>query len=100
MFWFSPCICSFSHQNDYLPPEWLPLLELVSGRISNGDQESSILFQLLSSMVEAGDENVAVHIPYIISSMVHAISKLMPANLEPWPQVCLDLLGQSIALCC
>ncbi|XP_030924098.1 importin beta-like SAD2 homolog isoform X1 [Quercus lobata] len=74
-------------ENDYAPPEWLPLLEGVIGRISNEDEESSILFQLLSSVVEAGDETVAVHIPYIVSSLVGAISKWIPANLEPWPQV-------------
>lgn len=81
----------FLFQNDYAPPEWLPLLEGVIGRISNEDEESSILFQLLSSVVEAGDETVAVHIPYIVSSLVGAISKWIPANLEPWPQVCVDL---------
>lgn len=80
-----------SLQNDYAPPEWLPLLEGVIGRISNEDEESSILFQLLSSVVEAGDETVVVHIPYIVSSLVGAISKWIPANLEPWPQVCVDL---------
>nr|XP_023883800.1 uncharacterized protein LOC111996099 isoform X2 [Quercus suber] len=74
-------------ENDYAPPEWLPLLEGVIGRISNEDEESSILFQLLSSVVEAGDETVVVHIPYIVSSLVGAISKWIPANLEPWPQV-------------
>lgn len=81
-----------SLQNDYAPPEWLPLLEVVIGRIGNGDEESSLLFQLLSSIVEAVDENVAVHIPYIVSALVGTITKLIPANPEPWPQVCMDLL--------
>ena len=76
-----------------MPPEWLPLLEVVIGRINNQDEESSILYQLLGSIVEAGDENVAFHIPYIVSSLVGAISKLIPANPEPWPQVCMDMLG-------
>ncbi|KAF5464846.1 hypothetical protein F2P56_014895 [Juglans regia] len=74
-------------ENDYAPPEWLPLLEVVIGRIGNGDEESSLLFQLLSSIVEAVDENVAVHIPYIVSALVGTITKLIPANPEPWPQV-------------
>jgi len=90
---FSPGFYSCSFQNDYAPPEWLPLLEVVIGRISNRDEESSILCQLLSSIVEAGDENVAFHIPYIVSSLVGAISKLIPANPEPWSQVCVDILG-------
>ncbi|KAK9289104.1 hypothetical protein L1049_017576 [Liquidambar formosana] len=75
-------------ENDYLPPEWLPLLEVVAGGIGTEDEETtSILFQLLSSVVEAGNENVAVHVPYIVSSLVDAISKCIPHNQEPWPQV-------------
>ncbi|KAG7995708.1 hypothetical protein I3843_01G123200 [Carya illinoinensis] len=74
-------------ENDYVPPEWLPLLEVVIGRIGNGDEESSLLFQLLSSTVEAVDEKVAVHIPYIVSALVGTITKLIPGNPEPWPQV-------------
>ncbi|XP_024197726.1 importin beta-like SAD2 homolog isoform X2 [Rosa chinensis] len=73
--------------NDYPPPEWLPLLQVVIGRIGRNEEENSILFQLLSSVVEAGNENVAVHIPYIISSLVVEISKRMPPGLEPWPQM-------------
>ncbi|KAF8401236.1 hypothetical protein HHK36_012168 [Tetracentron sinense] len=75
-------------ENDYLPPEWLPLLQVVVSRIDNeDDNESSVLFMLLSTVVEAGNENVAVHIPFIISSLVGAISKRIPPILEPWPQV-------------
>ncbi|PON93061.1 Coatomer beta subunit [Trema orientale] len=74
-------------ENDYLPPDWLPLLQVVIGRIGNDDEDNSILFQLLSSVVEAGNENVAVHIPFLVSSLVGAISKCIPANLEPWPQM-------------
>ncbi|PIA60816.1 hypothetical protein AQUCO_00300385v1 [Aquilegia coerulea] len=58
-------------ENDYFPPDWLPLLQVVISRTdSEDDNESSILFQLLSSVVEAGSDNVIVHIPYIVSSMV------------------------------
>lgn len=74
-------------ENDYAPPEWLPLLQVVISRIGNEDEESSVLFQLLSSMVESGNENIAVHIPYIVSSLAGAISKWIPPNPEPWPQV-------------
>ncbi|KAL6190783.1 hypothetical protein ACLB2K_037177 [Fragaria x ananassa] len=73
--------------NDYTPPEWLPLLQVVIGRIGCKEEENSILFQLLSSVVQAGNENVAVHIPYIISSLVVEISKCIPLDLEPWPQM-------------
>lgn len=74
-------------QNDYLPPEWHPLLQVIVGRIGNEDEENSILFELLSSVVGAASENIADHIPYIVSSLVGAISKGMHPSSEPWPQV-------------
>uniref|UniRef100_A0A9I9DMS1 Importin beta-like SAD2 homolog n=1 Tax=Cucumis melo TaxID=3656 RepID=A0A9I9DMS1_CUCME len=74
-------------ENDYLPPEWLPLLQVVIGGIGQDDEENSILFQLLSSIVEAGNENIGIHIPHVVLSLVGAISKSIPPNLEPWPQV-------------
>ncbi|RZC04328.1 Importin beta-like SAD2-like isoform B [Glycine soja] len=75
--------------NDYLPPDFLPLLQVIVGNIGNdeNESESSILFQLLSSIMEAGDEKVAVHIPLIVSSIVGPVSKWLTSNLEPWPQV-------------
>ncbi|XP_043710645.1 importin beta-like SAD2 [Telopea speciosissima] len=75
-------------ENDYPPPEWLPLLQVVASRVDIEDEnESSILFQLLSTVVEAGNENVAVHIPSVVSSVVGAVLKFIPPNPEPWPQV-------------
>lgn len=75
-------------QNEYLPPEWLPVLQVIVGRIGDEDEESSILFQLLSTLVEAGSESVAPHIPHIVSLVVGAISKYMATNPGPWSQVC------------
>ncbi|XWS53459.1 hypothetical protein CRYUN_Cryun10bG0003300 [Craigia yunnanensis] len=72
-------------ENDYLPPEWLPLLQVVISRIGNEDEENIILFQLLNSVVEAGNENIVIHIPHIISSLVDAISKSIHPRVEPWP---------------
>ncbi|XP_030507161.2 importin beta-like SAD2 homolog [Cannabis sativa] len=75
-------------ENEYLPPDWLPLLQVVIGRIGIDDEDSSVLFQLLSSVVEAGNENVAIHIPFIVSSLAGTISKCIPPNPEkPWPQM-------------
>lgn len=82
----------YALQNDYLPPEWLPLLQVVVGGIGDEDQENSVLFQLLSTVVEAGNENVVVHLPYIVSSLVSQISKFIPPNPEPWPRVWVDLI--------
>lgn len=78
----------YSRQNEYLPPEWLPVLQVIAGRIGDEDEESSILFQLLSTLVEAGGESVAPHIPHIVSLVVRAISKYMATNPGPWTQVC------------
>ncbi|XP_028786891.1 importin beta-like SAD2 homolog isoform X2 [Neltuma alba] len=73
--------------NDYMPPDWLPLLQVVIGNIGNDDSESSILYQLLCSVIEAGDEKIAIHIPFLVSSLVGSVSKCIIPNLEPWPQV-------------
>uniref|UniRef100_A0A5B7BY10 Importin N-terminal domain-containing protein n=1 Tax=Davidia involucrata TaxID=16924 RepID=A0A5B7BY10_DAVIN len=74
-------------ENDYLPLEWLPLLQVLVGRIGVDNEETSILFQLLGTLVGAGNEGVALHIPQIISSLVGTISKCIPSNPEPWPQM-------------
>lgn len=80
-------MCSL--QNEYQPPEWLPLLRIIIGRIDNEEDEDSILFQLLRSVVESGSQDIATHIPYIISSLVSNMLKLMHPSEDPWPQVCL-----------
>ncbi|XP_048129255.1 importin beta-like SAD2 isoform X2 [Rhodamnia argentea] len=74
-------------ENDYPPPEWLPLLQVVINRINDEDEESSILFELLNSLMEAGNESVMVHIPDLVLPLVGAISKFLPPDMEPWPQV-------------
>ncbi|KAF8017772.1 hypothetical protein BT93_H2847 [Corymbia citriodora subsp. variegata] len=74
-------------ENDYPPPEWLPLLQVVINRINNEDEESCILFELLNSLMEAGNETVMIHIPDLVLPLAGAISKFLPSNTEPWPQV-------------
>ncbi|XP_009804028.1 importin beta-like SAD2 homolog isoform X3 [Nicotiana sylvestris] len=73
-------------ENEYMPPEWLPLLQVVCHRIGDEEEDSSIYFQLLSTMVEAGTEKIAPHIPDIVCLLVREISKKLPLDLEPWPQ--------------
>ncbi|MED6179892.1 hypothetical protein PIB30_004946 [Stylosanthes scabra] len=73
--------------NEYMPPDFLPLVQVIIGNIGNDESESSILLQLLSSVMEAGDEELAVHIPHIVSSLVGPVSKWLTPNPEPWPQV-------------
>ncbi|CAJ2650143.1 importin beta-like SAD2 homolog [Trifolium pratense] len=73
--------------NDYMPPDFLPLLQVIVSNIGNDENDSSILFQLLSSIMETGEEKVSVHIPHIIPSLAGSVSKWLTSNLEPWPQV-------------
>ncbi|KAM3339198.1 hypothetical protein P3S68_031284 [Capsicum galapagoense] len=42
-------------ENEYMQPKWLPLLQVVCHRISNEEEDSSIYFQLLSTMAEAAN---------------------------------------------
>ncbi|GFZ13846.1 ARM repeat superfamily protein [Actinidia rufa] len=73
------CITTTCHLNG------CPFFKLWFGRIADESEETSILFQLLGTLVEAGNEHVALHIPYIISSLVGTISKCIPPTPEPWP---------------
>ncbi|PNX90517.1 arm repeat superfamily protein, partial [Trifolium pratense] len=72
--------------NDYMPPDFLPLLQVIVSNIGIDENDSSILFQLLSSIMETGEEKVSVHIPHTIPSIVGSVSKWLTSNLEPWPQ--------------
>ncbi|KAI3707610.1 hypothetical protein L6452_26236 [Arctium lappa] len=74
-------------ENDFFPPEWLPILQLVVGRIRENGEETSIMFELLKTLVEAGGDIVAPHIPHIISLLAEDILKHIPPSPEPWPQV-------------
>ncbi|XP_057416907.1 importin beta-like SAD2 homolog isoform X2 [Lotus japonicus] len=74
-------------ENDYMPPDFLPLLQVIVSSIGIDESENSILFQLLSSIMEAADDKVAVHIPHIVSPLVGSVSKWFTASLGPWPQV-------------
>lgn len=79
------------HQNDYSPPDWLPVLEAVISRINIEDEETRILLQLLNSVVETGEENVANHIPFMVSSLAGVLYKHVHPNMEMWPQVCINV---------
>ncbi|KVH89698.1 Armadillo-like helical [Cynara cardunculus var. scolymus] len=74
-------------ENDFFPPEWLPILQVVVGRIRDNGEETSIMFELLKTLVEAGGDIVASHIPHIISLLAEDILKHIPPSPEPWPQV-------------
>ncbi|KAG9459904.1 hypothetical protein H6P81_004412 [Aristolochia fimbriata] len=75
-------------ENDYQPSEWLPLLQVLVSRMDCEDEnESAVLFQLLTTAVEAGSESLAVHIPPVVTNLAGIILKHIPPIPEPWPQV-------------
>lgn len=74
-------------ENGYAPPDWLVLLQVVMKRISVEDEnESTLLFQLLGTIIESGQEKVMPHIPEIVSNIANTIMKLLPPVPDPWPQ--------------
>lgn len=90
---FETCICfqailMLIMQSEYLPPEWLPVLQVVLSGFGQVDEIDCILLKLLSTIVEAGNENVAVHVPHVVSMLTDIISKNIPPFPQPWPQVC------------
>ncbi|KAJ9536856.1 hypothetical protein OSB04_029589 [Centaurea solstitialis] len=74
-------------ENDFFPPEWLPILQVVVGRIRDNGEETPVMFELLKTLVEAGGDAVAPHIPHIIALLAQDILKHIPSSPEPWPQV-------------
>jgi len=79
-------------QNSYAPPDWLILLQAVVKRISTGDEnESALLFKLLGTVVEGGQEKVLPHIPEIVSNIANTVMQLLPPVPDPWPQVIVHL---------
>ena len=57
-------------------------------RISAEDEnESALLFQLLGTVVEAGQEKVLPHIPGTVSNIANTIMNLLSPVSDPWPQV-------------
>ncbi|KAL4203046.1 hypothetical protein AMTRI_Chr02g224250 [Amborella trichopoda] len=75
-------------ENDYEPPEWFPLLQVIVNGIGDKEEnEASLLFQLLKTVVEVGDEKVAIYVPAILSAITGAILKHVPRVPVPWSQV-------------
>lgn len=75
--------------NQYFPPDWLPLLQVLVNMMGIGDEnESCLFFNLLNSVVEAGMDKVAAHIPFVVSNIIDVvILKNIPTIPEPWPQM-------------
>jgi hypothetical protein len=61
---------------------------VVVKRISTRDEkESALLFKLLGTIVEGGQERVLSHIPEIVSNIANTVMELLPPVPDPWPQV-------------
>ncbi|CAA6653917.1 unnamed protein product [Spirodela intermedia] len=66
----------------------LCLLFFLATRLHVADEnEASLLFQLLSTIVGVGQQHVSIHIPMIVSIIVGTLLKHLVPTLEPWPQV-------------
>ncbi|KAF3778011.1 Importin beta-like SAD2-like protein [Nymphaea thermarum] len=75
-------------ENDYEPPEWLPLLKILVGGVNEDDENiASLMFHLLMTVVTLGDDKITCHIPMLVSAISDAIPKHVPPSPEPWPQV-------------
>lgn len=89
----SNIFCYFNLQNDYLPIEWSPLLQVLVNNVGiTEENESAILFELLATTVEVGGESVAMHIPMVVTALAGIIEKHLPPHREPWPQVMFFIL--------
>ncbi|KAH7678557.1 Armadillo-like helical-containing protein [Dioscorea alata] len=75
-------------ENDYVPSDWQSLLQVLVERVTTTDEnESSLIFLLLGNVVDAGKDNIAIHIPFVVSRIADTISKQLPPAPDPWPQV-------------
>ncbi|XP_023642078.1 uncharacterized protein LOC17893252 [Capsella rubella] len=76
-------------ENEYQPPEWLPLLQIIIGRVGSEEDEDGILFQLLRSVIDSGSQDISTHIPYIVSSLVSNMLPFLHPSEDPWSQAIL-----------
>lgn len=75
-------------QEDYKPAHWLPLLQAtVAGARMKEESEAAISLQLLATVAEVGEEDVAPHVPEITAAVQGEICQHIPPHPEPWPMV-------------
>ena len=75
-------------QDDYKPAHWLPLLQAtVAGARVKEESEAAISLQLLATVAEVGEEDVAPHVPEITAAVQGEICHHIPPHPEPWPTV-------------
>lgn len=75
-------------QEEYRPTEWQRVLQIVVlGTASKDKDDCCLSLQLLASVAETGEEKVALHVPWILSTIRGEISRHILPSPEPWPQV-------------
>lgn len=75
-------------QDDYKPARWFPLLQAaVAGARTEEVSEAAISLQLLATVAEVGEEDVAPHVPEITAAVQGEICQHIPPHPEPWPMV-------------
>ncbi len=76
-------------QKEYKPQQWLPLLQAaVMGAKMQDEEDATLSLQLLGTAAEAGEDDVAPHVPAITAAVQGEILRHIPPHPEPWPQVC------------
>lgn len=58
------------------------------------EEDATLSLQLLGTAAEAGEDDVAPHVPAITAAVQGEILRHIPPHPEPWPQVC-SLAGRA-----
>lgn len=75
-------------QKEYKPRQWLPLLQAaVMGAKMQDEEDATLSLQLLGTAAEAGEDDVAPHVPAITAAVQGEILRHIPPHPEPWPQI-------------
>jgi hypothetical protein len=75
-------------QKEYKPQQWLPLLQAaVMGTKMQDEEDATLSLQLLGTAAEAGEDDVAPHVPAITAAVQGEILRHIPPHPEPWPQI-------------
>lgn len=92
-------------KNGNASPDWVALLQVVKWTSAEDGNESTVLFQLLGTVVEAGQEKFLPHIPGTVSNIANTIANFLSPVPDPWPQVlphkfcCLNMFSMLVYSC-
>lgn len=80
-------------------------MKVVKWTSAEDGNESTVLFQLLGTVVEAGQEKFLPHIPGTVSNIANTIANFLSPVPDPWPQVlphkfcCLNMFSMLVYSC-